>query len=1004
MFGLSNKNKRLKLLIQKAIKSIQVMKKFKNLFSVQFLGVLNDNLLKSLICFVGVLWVSTEHRTLIVSIASALLVIPYLLFSPLAGIFSKKYSKVKIVRWAKFAEMPIMLIAVIGFYTQSITVVLGALFLMGLQSAMYSPSKYGLIRDVGGKKGLSFGTGTMEMLGFIAVLLGTVVAGFLSDLTKYRFVILSVSLVGFAIIGWIASEKLKAQEEIDKSDSQSINPIKFVRNNAKWSKKIKGLNLTILGLSAFWLVGSMLQMNLLIHCPEQLGLSNTQTSFVIAFVAVGIGLGCWVAGMLSGKKVELGLVPIGGTGLSICLSLLAFVNLSTAWFVFFLMLGSFFSGFFKVPLNAWIQERVQGRKLGDILAYNNLMVFVFILVSALLFGFLEPIAGTNFMFVLMAAFASVMTIVAWNKLTARVVRFTFAVMARVIFKVSLKGQENIPERKGALLVVNHMSLLDSLLIAAAAPRMIRFVMHQSVFENKWMGWFFRKLDMIPILPSGGARALVEFNQRCQAEINRGHVVCIFPEGQISRNGQLNEFKKGIEHIAKGINAPIIPMYLDNVIGTPLSFQAGAQKAESFKLENIRRKVQIVIGAPMDVQNSAFNVRQRMQELSTEAFMARFDEEKSLAEMALEQMRKNKNKLFYKSNTEQITNHQAMCDIIQMGYALIQEKEMPQLVQIKLNDSYESIIANIAVNYIGKTVTSKAGVEGELKSVYMLNDFKVHKQRSVQHRLPLVVKQNSIRKFRINSGEEEQKESLSKVLLRTSALFESENKTLGLSGQNVLANILGLKQVFKFKDNQVIYRNLSVETTLGYTTNLWMPALLGFTIQEEKLSGATVLIGDYNEINEIVLAAQPHELKSLQHLFKHNGELASEVSKKLNKYSESTLKSGFGLPECGPVISVNIPNYEVKDIAGKSLVQKGSEPASIGRPLPGVAVKVVHPENTKQELNPNETGLLLVKGANVFKGYINELCKKHVNVDQDGWFVTNLYASLSEDGFIRLNNV
>jgi len=389
--------------------SMKINTKWLPLFSTNFLGVLNDNFLKNLVCFIGVLWMAKENESLVVMIASAMLVIPYLFFSPLAGRLAKTHNKKTVVVWAKFAEMPIMIMAVIGFYTESIYVVMAAIFFMGLQSALYSPSKYGLIRDVDGTKGISFGTGSMEMLTFAGVLLGTFLATVISD--HYNLLYLSVILIVLAVLGWISSVKIRVNEsKTIENCTDTVNPIKFFKESFLWAKKLKDLNYVVLGLSFFWLIGSLLQMNLIVHCPKTLGMTNTQTGFVMSAAAIGIGLGCYLAGVISKSKVNLGLVPIGGIGMSIFLTIIYFAQPTGIVFAIMIFFTALFSGFYKVPLNAWIQEKVEGRKLGDMLAYTNLSVFSSILISAGIFGFLETTFNTNAIFLAILAFTIVISI------------------------------------------------------------------------------------------------------------------------------------------------------------------------------------------------------------------------------------------------------------------------------------------------------------------------------------------------------------------------------------------------------------------------------------------------------------------------------------------------------------------------------------------------------------------------------------------------------------------
>ncbi len=397
------------------------------LFMTNFLSVFNDNLLKNLICFISFLWVanSAENKPLIIAIASGLFVIPYILFSPYAGKLAKIYSKRRIVIISKIIEMPIMLVALTGFFFESVFMVMTALFLMGLQSAMFSPSKYGLIRDIGGKNHVSFGTGTMEMLTFVAVLSATFLAGVVADINNDRLYVISALLMGLAVFGWIASNFIKAEEPpVYEKDSSTLNPVVFIKRNFIWARlNLKGLNFVVLGLSTFWLVGSMLQMNLYVYCDSYLGMSDTQTGIAMAVLSVGIGLGCFLAGLISGKSVKVELLPIGGVGLSFFLTLLFVLKPQGHLFLGMLFLAALFSGFFKIPLNAWMQEKISGRKLGEVLAYNNLMVFVFILIASGIFGLISNFLNSAQVFFVISGFSWLISVIVFFKVPQTKDRF-----------------------------------------------------------------------------------------------------------------------------------------------------------------------------------------------------------------------------------------------------------------------------------------------------------------------------------------------------------------------------------------------------------------------------------------------------------------------------------------------------------------------------------------------------------------------------------------------------
>jgi len=393
------------------------------LFITNFLGVLNDNYLKYLVFFISTTWMMKDKESIVIMLASALFVLPYILFSPIAGKLARDHSKARIIQRAKLFEIPIMMIASLGFITHSVVITMFAIFLMGLQSCLFSPAKYGIIRDIGGKKGISFGTGSMEMLTFMGVLIGTYVAGVSSDISQidllapHRTIIICCALLFFAVLGWLLSLKIAPKESVpDDEDETTLNPILFLIRSYKWSKQVKGLNIVIMSLATFWAIGSLLQMNITVHCRNMLHLSDTATSTIMALVAIGIGSGCYVTGVISNKQVKMHLVPIGGLGMLICVSLIFILNPPTTLFTILIVLTAFFAGVFKIPLNAFIQDRVQGRKLGLILAYNNLMLFTFILLSAGLFGLVETMASSLMVFGAVAAITLLITIVSWLRI------------------------------------------------------------------------------------------------------------------------------------------------------------------------------------------------------------------------------------------------------------------------------------------------------------------------------------------------------------------------------------------------------------------------------------------------------------------------------------------------------------------------------------------------------------------------------------------------------------
>ncbi len=359
------------------------------LYITNFLLVFDDNLLKSLICFISIFWVSAAYKSIVMSLATGFLVLPFILFSPYSGFLSKTLNKQKFVIYLKIAEILTAMIAIVGFWVENIYIVFFAIFLMGLQGTFFSPLKFALVRDIGGEEKSSIGTGTVEMTTFYGVLIGTSVAGLLSDINvRYRIIWVGCVFMFITISGLYTAMKIKADEPKPLTIRKiPLNFITFIIRKYKWSNRsVKGLNNVVLGLSLFWLVASLIQMNLYIHCSDYLKLSPTQTVIVLALVAVSIGTGSFLSGLIAKDKVEMGLIPLGGTGFVMSILAIYFFNPTGIAFIILIMLAALTAGFFKTPLNAWMQVNVKGRRLGDAVAYNNMMNFVFILFSAAIFG------------------------------------------------------------------------------------------------------------------------------------------------------------------------------------------------------------------------------------------------------------------------------------------------------------------------------------------------------------------------------------------------------------------------------------------------------------------------------------------------------------------------------------------------------------------------------------------------------------------------------------------
>lgn len=373
------------------------MKWFK-LFLLNFVGVLNDNFMKHCIIFVSVGWVMPEWMTQsqLISAVSAALVLPYLLLSPYSGEIAERFPKQKIVRMMKMLELPIVLLAGIGFWIESVWIVLLAVLLMGTQSCLYSPAKYGLIRDVEGEKGVAFGSGMFEMMAFLGILIGTVLAAYLSD--HYAWWIVTVIMIVLAIIGYYLSKILgivETQYIEAKAEKQSRNPIKFLIQSYKFASQHKGLNKAIYGASLLWLLGGLLQMNVVLHCTRTLGMSNTASSLILSMAAVGIAIGCSVAGKLIENRNKQNFIIGGLIGVALALIIVLIFKPERWALGVLIFLIAVSGGMFQVPCLAIVQSANIGRKLGSVLAYLNLLTFIFVLIGTVIFSIITVLTDQN---------------------------------------------------------------------------------------------------------------------------------------------------------------------------------------------------------------------------------------------------------------------------------------------------------------------------------------------------------------------------------------------------------------------------------------------------------------------------------------------------------------------------------------------------------------------------------------------------------------------------------
>ncbi|MGA2028688.1 MAG: MFS transporter [Verrucomicrobiota bacterium] len=588
---------------------------FWSLFVTQFQGAFSDNVLKNLVVFMILgMSVPLAQQHHIGELVGALFSLPFILFSMAGGFLADKYSKRSVTIGVKNFEIFVMLFATAALALKNLPMELASVFFMGVHSAFFGPSKYGLLPELLPEKKLSWGNGLLEFGTFTAIILGTVTAAFMAVCFGGKQIWSGVILVALALAGLIASLGITRVPAADPAKKFRDNLIGQVFEQLHAVRNDRPLALAFAGNTYFNFLGALLMLNLFFYGANVLHVNAAKIGLLNVALALGIGLGSVAAGYLSGGKIEYGLVPFGAFGLSITSALLAIPNLSIPAVLVWLALLGFFGGFFIVPVSALLQHRPDKTKKGEVLAAANLLSFVGIFLASGVYYLLADMAQLNPRQIFLSGGALTLAgaILAVILLPDALIRLVLWVLTRTLYRIRIEGRDNIPEKGGALFVCNHVSFVDAPLLMAATDRQVWFIIDKNYYERWWMKPFRESLGLIPVSPAPNPRELLQSLQTARDVICDGHVVCIFAEGGITRTGELNEFHRGFERIMKNVTAPIVPVALAGLWGSIFSFAGG-----KFFWKWPRKfpyPVSVKFGAPLPPDSTPEHVQETVKEL------------------------------------------------------------------------------------------------------------------------------------------------------------------------------------------------------------------------------------------------------------------------------------------------------------------------------------------------------------------------------------------------------
>ncbi len=1012
---------------------------FWSLFVTQFQGAFSDNLFKWLVIFtVWTLYPSEEVQNAMVALIGAIFAVPFILFSMAGGYLADRYSKRTVAIGTKVAEVGTMVLGLIGLALVHIPILLTAVLLMSTQSAFFGPTKYGLLPEILPKERLSWGNGILSLGTFAAAILGLLIAGFLSSQFSGRPWWSGVVLVALALIGLATSLGISRVPPAAPGKRFRWNMIAEFWAQVRVIGRQRVLFLAVLGSIYFWFLAGLLQLNIFFFGKLVYQFDDMASSYLQATLAVGIGLGSVAAGYLSGNKIEYGLVPLGAAGLAV-FGLIPFFDLSATAFAVNLGFLGFSAGFYYVPIMALIQRLPAPEEKGMVLGASAVLSFVGLLFASGVFYLLRGPAGMNPQQIFLAG--SIMTLsgtayLLWL-LPDALMRFLIWMLTHTFYRVHVKGRDNIPAKGGVLFVSNHLSMADAFFLIGSTDRHIRFLIYKGQYEKWWVKPIARMLRSIPISAEVRPREMIKSLQEATNWIKEGQAVCIFAEGQITRIGQMMPFRKGMNRIMKGVDAPIIPVHLDNVWGSIFSFEKG--RFYSKMPRQIPYPITVSYGPPMPADTRPYEVRQVVTELGASAWEQRKSRTKPLHRAFVRTARSSPFRFAMCDSTSPRLNFiSALTKTIYLGRRLKRIWGGQKMVGILLPPSVPGALVNFAALLMGKVpvnlnyTLSKNALAScieqcDLKNVLTSKKFLDHLKLKVSVRTVLLedvagqpgaLEKASaaiaaclfpvavIEKW-LGREEEVKPDDLATVIFSSGST--GEPKGVRLSHFNIVSNIEQLGQIFAFGGKDRFLGVLPFFHSFGFTGTLGAPAVLGVGVAYHVNPLDARVIGELVRENEVTFllatptflqiymrGCQPEQFGSIQFAMVGAEKLPERLAVAFEDRFGLRPMEAYGCTECSPAVTVNS-----RDFRAAGFRQVGGKRGTIGHPLPGISVRIIDLDSG-EELPAGKAGMMLVKGPNVMLGYLG-MPEKTADVLQDGWYTTGDIAAIDEDGFVTITD-
>jgi acyl-[acyl-carrier-protein]-phospholipid O-acyltransferase/long-chain-fatty-acid--[acyl-carrier-protein] ligase len=1025
---------------------------FWSLIVVQVQVLLNDNAAKLMLMTLGVA-VAPElfphsaetNAKMIKTILAAIIILPFVLFSPTAGWISDRFSKRDVIVISLWAQFSIMALIGGALLLKNLPLAIFGLFFLGLQCAIFSPAKQGIIKEIVTVAKISAAVGVVEVSAIASMLVGGLAGGTLYDFCRNMLVSpWMAAQATMAVLTVLSFLSLIAGYQIQKTPAHTNQPFRtallwehFGQLRDVWAEQ--PIRLCVLGISYFYGLAGALYLTLFevsasVHANGP-GTAS-QTGVYAATLGLGIIGGSFLVTRLTTHQVEIGLIPIGSLGL-ICGTLLAGASNPQGPIFLLALFGMGLAGaLFVVPLNAHLQEQVEPKRRGRILSANNLFVNLFGIVAVLIQYVISAEIGVSphHQLLLYALPTAVVTAYIVFLTPDGLLRLALGLLGRALYRVRPVGLEHLPPTGGVLLLPNHISYVDAVILQLACPRPIRFLVYDQIYQSRLLRWGLRLLGAIPISPKK-ARAAIETAVNALAH---GEVVCLFPEGGLTRTATLQKLNRGYELIARKARVPVMPVWLENVWGSVFSYYGGSFFWKMPRL--VPLQVWIYFSAPIAATAAVPEVvRRRLYDLSETACQARPELRSHIGYEMLRSLRK---RFFKPVITDAFMADRTLKggELLAVGLTLAQwlKKNVPERrVGIVLPPSVGATIANLGIILAGKipvnlnftagraaneTALARAGIVRVITVPAMLEqikDFPWPTERIDMAALAKSFPKSDLKRWAIlallapssllrhwidlpSRGDREEA-----ALLFTSG-SSGDPKGVVLTHRNILSNTAQIGAVLGRTNIQSILGSLPFFHSFGFTVMFSWPMLGGprvvtypspldalklmETIERHRIE---LLVTAPTFLRAFLRKGKPQQLSSVKLVVTGAEKLPMDLLNEFEAKFGLKVCEGYGMTEASPVVAVNLPDEAPSRINPDGVL--GRRVGSVGRLLPGLSARIRDPE-TGQDLALFESGMLWLRGANLFEGYLNDPTRT-ADVLREGWYKTGDLGRLDEDGFL-----